>query len=400
MITDDPKIYHFPDPEWTPGKPGVDWQLVAAPKDVKTGAEANVNLLIADLFRAIETDTQSVASFYEARGVLEMLLAVYASQLRGGRVSFPLKEREHPLGAHSHDDVEGRYDNTTTRREFLIATAGVGVCSVTGLGQARSPNEKLNIGFIGVTGRGGQNMAEMAGENVAALCDVDERHLGKGRRKIPQGTTVPRLPQDDRRGEGPGCGGHLDPPPYPRARHGEGAAGGETRLLRKAAHPYGLGGARGGGAGREAQGGDPAWHQRPYLQRLPARRRARSGRRDRSGAGSPCLVRRELWRGQSSHGSASRPGASGLGPLAGAVSREALPQGLPPLRLALLFGLRRGDRRQHGPPLARPALLGAETPLPAERGGRRSSRGPRVAAEVADRPVRVSARAKISRRSS
>jgi len=98
MITDDPQIYYFPDPEWTPRKPGVDWQLVAAPKDVKTGAAENVKLLIADLLRAIETDMQSVASFYEARGVLEMLLAVYASQLSGGRVSFPPKEREHPLG--------------------------------------------------------------------------------------------------------------------------------------------------------------------------------------------------------------------------------------------------------------------------------------------------------------
>jgi predicted dehydrogenase len=99
LITDDPKIYHFPDPEWTPGKPGASWQLVAVPKDVKTGAEANVHLLIADLLRAIEQGTQTVASFEEARGVLEMLLAVYASQLAGGRVSFPLKEREHPLGA-------------------------------------------------------------------------------------------------------------------------------------------------------------------------------------------------------------------------------------------------------------------------------------------------------------
>ena len=99
MITDDPKIYHFPDPEWTPGKPGVDWQLVAAPMGVKTGSDANIHLLIADLLRAIETDTETVASFQEARGVLEMLLAVYASQLKGGRVSFPLKEREHPLGA-------------------------------------------------------------------------------------------------------------------------------------------------------------------------------------------------------------------------------------------------------------------------------------------------------------
>src|SRR5688572_1724538 len=42
MIADDPRIYHFPDPEWTPRKPGVEWQLIAAPKDVKTGAEVNV----------------------------------------------------------------------------------------------------------------------------------------------------------------------------------------------------------------------------------------------------------------------------------------------------------------------------------------------------------------------
>jgi predicted dehydrogenase len=98
LIKDDPQIYHFPDPEWTPGKPGAAWQLIAPPKDVKTGAEANVHLLLADLFRAIETDTQAVDSLYEARGILEMLLAVYASQLVGGRVSFPLKDREHPLG--------------------------------------------------------------------------------------------------------------------------------------------------------------------------------------------------------------------------------------------------------------------------------------------------------------
>jgi predicted dehydrogenase len=100
MITDDPQIHHFPDPEWTPGKPGVDWQLIPAPKKVvKTGAAVNVRLLIADLFHAIETDTQSVASFHEGRGVLEMLLAVYSSQLKGGRVLFPLKDRKHPLGA-------------------------------------------------------------------------------------------------------------------------------------------------------------------------------------------------------------------------------------------------------------------------------------------------------------
>jgi predicted dehydrogenase len=72
-----------------------------------------------------------------------------------------------------------------TRREILIATAGVGVWSVARLAQSRSPGEKLNLGFIGVTGRGGQNMDEMAGENVAALCDVDERHLGKAAESYP-----------------------------------------------------------------------------------------------------------------------------------------------------------------------------------------------------------------------
>ena len=44
-----------------------------------------------------------------------------------------------------------------TRRQFLIATAGVGVCSVTrlGLGQATSPDDKLNIvGDVTLVGDG------------------------------------------------------------------------------------------------------------------------------------------------------------------------------------------------------------------------------------------------------
>jgi len=75
-----------------------------------------------------------------------------------------------------------------TRREFLIATAGVGVCSVAGvgLGQSRSPNEKLNLGFIGLGGRGNQNLGEMEGENVVALCDVDELHVARAAEKYPK----------------------------------------------------------------------------------------------------------------------------------------------------------------------------------------------------------------------
>jgi predicted dehydrogenase len=101
--TENPEVFHFAHPEWTPGKmkSGVTWQWqpLTPPKEVEAGFAANVKRLIADLLEAIEQDGQARASLYEARGILEMLLACYTSQLVGGRVSFPLKERTHPLGA-------------------------------------------------------------------------------------------------------------------------------------------------------------------------------------------------------------------------------------------------------------------------------------------------------------
>jgi hypothetical protein len=178
----------------------------------------------------------------------------------------------------------------STRREFLIATAGVGVYVSTGLAQTRSPNEKLNLGFIGLGGRGNQNLGEMAGENVAALCDVDERHLGKAAENHPKA----RQFRDFRKmiDEAKDLDAvviatphHIHAPATAKALRE-----GKHVLLRKAAHPHGLGGARDRGAGRKAQGCDPARHQRPHLQRLPARRRARPGRRDRPGTRSPHLV--------------------------------------------------------------------------------------------------------------
>ena len=65
------------------------------------------------------------------------------------------------------------------RRTFLKRTA-IGGVGLTLLGDGASvfgyqANEKLNIAGIGVGGQGGGNMGSMAGENVVALCDVDER---------------------------------------------------------------------------------------------------------------------------------------------------------------------------------------------------------------------------------
>jgi len=79
-----------------------------------------------------------------------------------------------------------------SRREFLtnsaLATAGFWVAGRTAAA-GRSPNEKLNIGVAGVAGRGGGNLGQVAGENIVALCDVDERKLGTAAKRFAKAKT-------------------------------------------------------------------------------------------------------------------------------------------------------------------------------------------------------------------
>jgi predicted dehydrogenase len=78
----------------------------------------------------------------------------------------------------------------SNRRDFLkcAALSGVGfwVAGHKTPVQSRSPNEKLNIGIIGAGGRGAANTASVASENIVALCDVDERSLGRAGDKYPK----------------------------------------------------------------------------------------------------------------------------------------------------------------------------------------------------------------------
>ncbi len=80
----------------------------------------------------------------------------------------------------------------TTRRTFLKQSAltGVGfwVAAGTARAQTDSPNEKLNIGLIGVGGRGRANTGGVAGENIVALCDVDDRNMAKAAERFPDAT--------------------------------------------------------------------------------------------------------------------------------------------------------------------------------------------------------------------
>ena len=49
----------------------------------------------------------------------------------------------------------------------------------------RSPNDKLNIGVIGVAAQGAYNLGNVATENIVALCDIDQHRLGEAADKFP-----------------------------------------------------------------------------------------------------------------------------------------------------------------------------------------------------------------------
>lgn len=75
-----------------------------------------------------------------------------------------------------------------SRRSLLQGSLAVGAGLWVG-GSARakssSPNEKLNIACIGIGGRGGANLGGVRGQNIVALCDVDEKRGAAGFKKFP-----------------------------------------------------------------------------------------------------------------------------------------------------------------------------------------------------------------------
>lgn len=75
------------------------------------------------------------------------------------------------------------------RRRFLRTAATATGCSI--LASSRSvrsyhANERLNVAIIGAGGRGAANLRAVAGENVVALCDVNERRAANSFANHPQ----------------------------------------------------------------------------------------------------------------------------------------------------------------------------------------------------------------------
>lgn len=74
------------------------------------------------------------------------------------------------------------------RRHFLKTGTAAGLWITSGLYAvgAQLPNDKLNIAAIGIGGQGGSNLGDVSGENVVALCDVDDERAGKAYDRHPQ----------------------------------------------------------------------------------------------------------------------------------------------------------------------------------------------------------------------
>ena len=76
------------------------------------------------------------------------------------------------------------------RREFVRRSAAAGtalaLAHLPARARARSANDKLNLAFVGVANKGGHNLDQLTGENVAVLCDVDQNYLDALKERFPQ----------------------------------------------------------------------------------------------------------------------------------------------------------------------------------------------------------------------
>src|ERR1700690_1092401 len=77
------------------------------------------------------------------------------------------------------------------RRQFLYTTAlAAGSLALSSRAarpaKLKSANEKLDIAAIGTAGKGGDDAANFASENIVALCDVNANALAAAGKKWPQ----------------------------------------------------------------------------------------------------------------------------------------------------------------------------------------------------------------------
>ncbi len=84
-------------------------------------------------------------------------------------------------------------NHSISRRTFLktslLTTGGFWVAAGTGLARKLSPNEKLNLGFVGTMNRAGENIKALRDQNIVALCDIEDKLLAAAQTHFPKAKT-------------------------------------------------------------------------------------------------------------------------------------------------------------------------------------------------------------------
>jgi Zn-dependent alcohol dehydrogenase len=92
-----------------------------------------------------------------------------------------------------------RTATTISRRTFTVGAATAAAAAATGSGffathgygespAAEGPADTLNIAVVGLGGQGASNLKGMKGQNIVALCDVDDVRAGKAYEQHPGAT--------------------------------------------------------------------------------------------------------------------------------------------------------------------------------------------------------------------
>ena len=104
-----------------------------------------------------------------------------------GRSSGPGRDVGPQPGHPARSEYAGGTHHVQDRRTLLRSGLGSGIALAASalLSGCRAPRrrasrpleDRLDVGFVGVANRGAANLAGVAGQNVVALCDVDELYL-------------------------------------------------------------------------------------------------------------------------------------------------------------------------------------------------------------------------------
>jgi len=80
--------------------------------------------------------------------------------------------------------------HSISRRTFLrfslLSSAGFWVGTRAGMARTYAANERLNVGVVGTINRAGANLNAVSGQNIVALCDIQDDLLAAARIRFPQ----------------------------------------------------------------------------------------------------------------------------------------------------------------------------------------------------------------------